>query len=149
MPSKVKILYLHVVADAVSTDPGGEVGVAGCGDEVVALSRVELQLVGERREGSETDGEDSKILRHDVIFRYSNIRHSCYANMPITTFSHSLISLVETKNTELLLVNIVLPVYERITAVCHNPGIVSGDHATIIFFFVHVVDNMFLHGLQW
>ena len=87
MPSKVKILYLHVVADAVSTDPGGEVGVAGGGDEVVALARVELQLVGERREGSETDGEDSKILRHAVIFRYSNIRHSCYANMPITTFS--------------------------------------------------------------
>ena len=108
MPSKVKILYLHVVADAVSTDPGGEVGVAGCGDEVVALARVELQLVGERRERSETDGEDSKILRHHVIFRYSNIRHSCYANMPITTFSqHSLISLVETQNTELLLVNIV------------------------------------------
>ena len=66
--------YLHIVTDTVSTNPGGEVQGTGGGDEVVAFARMELQLIGKRGEGSETDGENSKIL-------------PCYfSDIPIWTF---------------------------------------------------------------
>ena len=67
--------HLHVVGAAVAPGPGRHVQGARGGDEVVALARVELQGVGHRREGSETDCEHSGELgkHYNTLLQYPNL----------------------------------------------------------------------------
>ena len=68
---------------AVPTAPGPEVTRGRCGDEVVALARVELQGVGHRREGSETDCEHSGELEkhYNTLLQYLNILETTHKDI--------------------------------------------------------------------
>ena len=113
--------HLHVISAAVAPGPGRHVEGAGGGDEVVALTRVELQGVGHRREGSETDCEHSGELEkhYNTLLQYLN-------------------SLETTHN---------LPSDSGVCAVGDDPGVVLGDHAAVVLVLVDVVDHVSLHSL--
>ena len=82
---------------------------------------MELQSVGHRREGSETDCEHSGELEkhYNTLLQYLN-------------------SLETTHN---------LPSDSGVCAVGDDPGVVLGDHAAVVLVLVDVVDHVSLHSL--